>query len=346
MDRDELTARQCYFLLFLFLLGNLVTAAGVKGTQAGWLLFLLLGVVLLPVYALFHKASEGRPAGEIFVNALGNVPGMILTALYCILAVLMAGDAMRLFADFIVINDLNDAGAWGNTALLTLAILLMLLCSLRSLGKAAWAVQPLAVFLLLLSVVVTVKKADFHRLLPLFSESPKLLLRSAVSSFAAMIAASYFPVAALGTGGSKTKRLATYVAGTSACVLLALLSLRDASVLGSPAVELFRFPMFAAAATTRHSQILISSVFVLVQPFRAALCLRYTQACLEYWLPRLKYWYPPVLLSFAVLSGSLSWSSEQVRWRTAGEIAVSVLLLAGPLAVVIVQRIKAKRSQV
>lgn len=346
MGRDELTARQCYFLLFLFLLGNLVTAAGAKGTQAGWLLFLLLGLVLLPVYILFHKAAGERPTGAIFTETLGNFTGRILTALYCILAVLMAGDAMRLFADFIVINDLNDAGAWGNTALLTLSVLLMLLCSLRSLGKAAWAVQPLSVFLLLLSVVVTVKKAEFHRLLPLFSESPQLLARSAVSSFATMIAASFFPIAALGTGDSKAKRRAVYAAGVSACVLLAVLSLRDAAVLGYPAIEMFRFPMFAAAATTRHSQILISSVFVLVQPFRAALCLRYAQACLKYWLPRFGRWYPPILLSLAVLSGSLSWSSEQVRWRTAGEIAVSVLLLAGPLAVVIIQRIKTKRSQV
>lgn len=346
MDRDELTARQCYFLLFLFLLGNLVTAAGVKGTQTGWLLFLLLGLVLLPVYALFHKAVGDRPAGEIFVKNLGKVPGMALTALYCILAVLMAGDAMRLFADFIVINDLNDAGAWGNTALLTLAVLLMLLCSLRSLGKAAWAVQPLSVFLLLLSVAVTVKKAEFHRLLPLFSESPQLLARSTVSSFATMITASYFPIVTLKTSCSKAKQLATYAAGVSACALLALLSLRDAAVLGYPAIEMFRFPMFAAAATTRHSQILISSVFVLVQPFRAALCLRYAQTCLECWLPRFGRWYPPILLSLAVLSGSLSWSSEQVRWRTPGEIGVSLLLLAGPLAVVIVQQIKIKRSQV
>ena len=111
MTRDELTPRQCYFLLFLFLLGNLVTAAGAKGTQSGWLLFLLLGGVSVPVYALFHRSMGDLPAGAVFPETLGRAIGGTVTVLYGVLAVLMAGDAMRLFADFIVINDLNDAGA-------------------------------------------------------------------------------------------------------------------------------------------------------------------------------------------------------------------------------------------
>ena len=345
MTRDELTPRQCYFLLFLFLLGNLVTAAGAKGTQSGWLLFLLLGGVSIPVYALFHRAIGDLPAGAVFPETLGRAVGGTVTALYSVLAVLMAGDAIRLFADFIVINDLNDAGAWGNTAMLTLVVLIMLVCGLRSLGKAAWATMPVALFLLLLSVAVTANKMQFHRLLPLLSESPQLLGRSFVSSFAALTAASLFPIGIFGGGANRKKRFAVYAAGLSACMLMAILALRDAAVLGWPAIGRFRFPMFAAAAVERHSQILISSVFVLVQPFRAALCLRYTQSCLEHWMPRFRRWYPTVLLGAAILSGSLSWSSEQVRWRTAGEIAISILLLAGPAAVVIVRLLRNRQRQ-
>ena len=42
MDHSTITGRQGFFLLFLFFLGNLVTATGAKGMQGGWLLFLLL----------------------------------------------------------------------------------------------------------------------------------------------------------------------------------------------------------------------------------------------------------------------------------------------------------------
>ena len=345
MERDELTSRQCFFLLFLFLLGNLVTAAGAKGTQSGWLMFLVLGFLSIPVYWLFHKAIANLPNGDVFTNALGPLFGGVLTVAYGILAVLMAGDAMRLFADFIVINDLNDAGAWGNTAMLTLVVLMMLRCSLRSLGKAAWAVMTCAVVLSLFSVAVTLGKIDLYRLLPLLDEGKTLISRSFISSFATLLAASFYPIAVFGSGCGHQKSAAVYAAGITACLLMAVLSLRDAAVLGWPAIGRFRFPMFAAAATVRHSQILISSVFVLVQPFRAALCLRYTQACLEYRMPRFRRWYPPMLLGGAVLCGTLSWSSEQVRWRTAGELAVTVLLITGPVAAIFARRFKEKRTK-
>ena len=123
---SKITQRQCFFLLFLFFIGNLVTASGAKRKPTGWLIFLLLALLSLPVLYLFTRAAKNRSAGSIFIDAFGKPVGITITVMDCILAVLLAGDAMRLFADFIVINDLNDAGAWGNTALLTLTVFFFL----------------------------------------------------------------------------------------------------------------------------------------------------------------------------------------------------------------------------
>lgn len=345
MDREQVTGRQSFFLLFLFMLGNLVTATGAKGMQAGWLLFLGLGVLSLPLFWLYVKAARQRPAGQVFVESLGKPVGILLTGIYCVLAVLMAGDAIRLFADFIVINDLNDAGAWGNSALLTLTVLFLLFCSMESLGKAAWVIQPLTVALLVLSLALTAGKIDLQRLLPVFAEEPALLAKGALGSLAAILAPAFFPIFALSGSTPKKWIKSVLVSGGTICLLMAFLTMRDAAVLGFPAVSMFRFPSFAAANTLRHSEILISAVFVLSQPFRTALCLRYAQACLKWWMPRWSRWYPPILLGLSVLSGALSWSSEQVRWRTAGEAVLTVLLVAGPLAVVIADKVKARRSK-
>lgn len=345
MDREQITGRQSFFLLFLFMLGNLVTATGAKGMQAGWLLFLGLGILSVPLFWLYVKASRQRPAGQVFVESLGKPVGILVTGIYCVLSVLMAGDAIRLFADFIVINDLNDAGAWGNSALLTLTVLFLLFCSLESLGKAAWAVQPMTVGLLLLSMVMTVGKMDFQRLLPVFAEDPAVLAKGGLGSLAAILAPTFFPIFALSGSAPQKSTKSVLAAGVTICLLMAVLTMRDAAVLGFPAVSMFRFPSFAAANTLRHSEILISAVFVLSQPFRTALCLRYAQACLKWWLPRWSRWYPPALLGLSVLSGALSWSSEQVRWRTTGEVVLTVLLVAGPLAVVIADKVKARRTK-
>lgn len=344
MERDTITGRQGYFLISLFLLGDLVTASGAKSIHSGWLLFLLLSLVSIPLFWLYLKASGRRQPGVIFTEPLGKKVGGAATVLYCLLAILLAGDAIRLFADFIVINDLNDAGAWGNSALLTITVLLLLYSDLRSQGKAAWVLSPLCILLLLVSLALTVTEMDLHRLLPLLDDDARTLAGGLAGSLGGLLTPAFFPIATLSGSAPVSWRKNVYAAGITICLLLALLALRDNTVLGFPTAGMFRFPYFASASITRHSEILISAVFVLSQPFRTALCLRFVQSCLIWWKPRWKLWYPPILLALAIVSGALSWSSEQVRWRTSGEIAVILLLLAGPLAVVIADRVRKKKT--
>ena len=344
MSPERITGRQCFFLLFLFLLGNLVTGAGAKGAQSGWVLLLMLTGITIPVLLLYIKAAAGRKAGSVFTEAFGQKTGGLLTALYCALAVLMAGDAIRVFADFLVINDLNDAGALGNSALLSVCVFLLLCCNTRSLAKAAWIVFPIVFLFLVGSLATSLKVMDLHRLFPLFPEDPRLLGKRLLSSFAAGAAPAFFPIAALSSDDEHGRKKGYLWASLLSGVLLAALTLRDTAVLGAPAVSRFRFPVYAAAAVRRHSEVLISAAFVLAQPFRAALCLRYVQECLFQWKPKRKKWYPLLLLGLAVLSGALSWSSQQVRWRTTGEWIISVFLIAGPLLAVLTARSRARRT--
>lgn len=344
MERDTVTGRQGFFLLFLFLLGNLVTAAGAKGIQSGWTVLLLSAGLALPVLTLFLRASGGRPAGRVFPETLGPRLGTAVTAVYCGIAVLMAGDSMRLFADFIVINDLNDAGAWGNTALLALVVLLLLFCDLRGLGKAAWAIQPPVTAMLFASLLLTASKMDPAGLLPLFDLDAETYCRGIVGTLGGTLMPTLFPVLLLnGAAPAGWKKQARW-AGAGALLLLALLTLRDGAVLGYPLAGMFRFPGFVAAGRLRHSEILISAAFVLSQPFRTALLLRYVQACLTTWRPAWRRGCPPVLLLLAAVSGALSWSSEQVHWRTGGEAVISLLLLAGPVAAVLAERRRKRRD--
>ena len=344
MGRDVITGRQGYFLLTLFLLGDLVTASGAKSLHSGWLLFLLLAPLSVILFRLYLKTVARRRPEEIFIRPLGKNLGSAVTVLYCALAVLLAGDAIRLFADFIVINDLNDAGAWGNSALLTITVLLLLYSDLSSQGTAAWVLAPVSLAMLSVSLALTMNKTDLYRLLPLLDDSPVNLLAGISGSLGGVLAPAFFPIAALSGSAPVNCRKPVCAAGVTVCFFLVLLSIRDNAVLGYPTAGMFRFPFFASASTARHSEILISAVFVLSQPFRTSLCLRYVQACLIGWNPRWKLLYPPVLLALSIASGALSWSSEQVRWRTGGEIAVILILLSGPLLVFLSDWMRKKKT--
>ncbi len=338
MEENRLSGRQSTFLLCLFMFGNLVTAGGAKGVHSGWLLFLLLLPPTLLILLLFAQTSSYDPEkGNL--NILRKLMGLFFITVYSILAIFYAGDSIRLFADFIVINDLNDAGALGNTGLMTVIVLLLLYSDKRGLGKLGWSLLPLCMLLLFASIFATMGKLELQRLLPLFDTGRDAIARAMIGTVAGVVAPVFFPIMSFRGEIGKRSALA---AGIAVFVTMALLTARDGAVLGYPVAELFRFPSYQAAGVLRHSELLISAVFVLTQPFRTALCLRYVQSWLVCWKPRFQRWYPPMLLGLAVITGVLSWSGEQVRWRTQSELAVTALLLMGPLLVLLLKKVRTK----
>ena len=328
MEHDRITPRQAYFLLALFFLGNFLTATGAKGKPTGWLSFVLLALLAAPMLGMTLSLAGRDPAVEILTQSLGRGPGTAATVLLCLIAVFLAGDALSAVAGFIVANDLNNAGAVGNTLLLSGACLLLVCCGGGTLGRMAWLIQPWTVLLLLGSLALTAPYTKLESLLPLFTEGTAHFARATAVSFLTFFAPAVFLVFFLGgkvagkwTGGAVG-------AGVLACVLLALLTGRNAPVLGERAGPLFRFPSYVAANTSRHGEVLLSVVFVLVQPFRAAIFLRFVRECLVSWRPQGRGWYPFVLTALAATLCLTGWSRLESGWRVPeGSCASFIVLL-------------------
>ena len=327
MEHDRITPRQAYFLLALFLLGNFLTATGAKGKPTGWLSFVLMALLATPMLRMTLSLAGRDPAEEILTQSLGRGPGTAATVLLCLIAVFLAGDALSAFAGFIVANDLNNAGAVGNTLLLAGTCFLLVGCDGGTLGRMAWLIQPWTVLLLLGSLALTAPYTKLESLLPLFTEGTAHFARATAVSFLTFFAPAVFLVFSLGgkvagkwTGGAVG-------AGVLACVLLALLTGRDVAVLGGRAAQLFRFPSYVAANTSRHGEVLLSVAFVLVQPFRAAVFLRYVRECLVSWRPQGRGWYPFVLTAAAAALCLAGWSRLESEWRVLEVSCASFIVL-------------------
>lgn len=338
MESEGLKLRQGYFILALFLTGNLAVNYGAKSLPTGWLVFLLLGALSIPLLLLYTAAAEQHTAWEIFPAALGKGVGSLLTLLYCAFALLVAGDTVRGFSDFIVVNDLNSAGTAGNSALLLTVSVLLLLCSMETVGKAAWLIQPTLALLMAVSLGLTLYGTDLHQVLPLFSEGMEEFWSGAAISLARTLLPAVFPIFTISGAIGRPWRKSACAAGVTICLFLALISLRDTLVLGFPMMSLFRFPDYIAATTHRHSEALVAAAFVLSQPFRVALCLRYVQECLAHWWPDGRHWYPLGLAGIAALTSLLDLEALPHVWRVATNIGAVVLLVLPPLAVLWVRR--------
>lgn len=327
MEHDRITPRQAYFLLALFLLGNFLTATGAKGKPTGWLSFVLMALLATPMLRMTLSLAGRDPAVEILTQSLGRGPGTAATVLLCLIAVFLAGDALSAFAGFIVANDLNNAGAVGNTLLLSGACLLLVCCGGGTLGRMAWLIQPWTVLLLLGSLALTAPYTKLESLLPLFTEGTAHFARATAVSFLTFFAPAVFLVFSLGgkVAGKWTGSAAG--AGVLICILLALLTGRNAAVLGERAVQLFRFPSYVAANTSRHGEVLLSVVFVLVQPFRAAIFLRFVRECLVSWRPQGRGWYPFVLTALAAALCLTGWSRLESEWRVLEVSCASFIVL-------------------
>ena len=327
MEHDRITPRQAYFLLALFLLGNFLTATGAKGKPTGWLSFVLMALLATPMLRMTLSLAGRDPAVEILTQSLGRGPGTAATVLLCLIAVFLAGDALSAFAGFIVANDLNNAGAVGNTLLLSGACLLLVCCGGGTLGRMAWLIQPWTVLLLLGSLALTAPYTKLESLLPLFTEGTAHFARATAVSFLTFFAPAVFLVFSLGgkVAGKWTGSAAG--AGVLICILLALLTGRNAAVLGERAVQLFRFPSYVAANTSRHGEVLLSVVFVLVQPFREAIFLRFVRECLVSWRPQGRGWYPFVLTALAAALCLTGWSRLESEWRVLEVSCASFIVL-------------------
>lgn len=338
MNNESLTLRQTFFLLALFLTGNLVVNYGAKSLPTGWLAFLLLAALSVPLMHLYTAAAENCTPWDIFPSAMGKWVGGVMNLLYCAFALLIAGDAVRGFSDFIVVNDLNSAGSVGNTALLLTITAMLLLCSLETAGKVAWILQPLIAFLMVISLSITLSGTDLKQALPLFSEGQEEFWGGVAISLARTLLPAVFPIFTISGAVHRHWRKSACAAGIVVCLFLAIMSLRDTLVLGFPMMSLFRFPDYVAANTYHHSEVLVSTAFVLSQPFRVALCLRYVQECLVHWRPAFQKWYPLALSLAAGGASLLDLEALPHSWRVGANITSAVLLIFPPAITILIRK--------
>ena len=274
-EKHPVTPLHVFFLAFIFMLQGLAPSDTADRLAEGWLVHLAVGILYVPTAELILHLVQNEESRRAFPCALGRRAGKAASAAAALYGAFLAGWAIRTFADFMTVNELNAAGRFGNTLLVGSAVF-VLLSGREVLFRTAWIFQPLIAGALLLSICVTLPRASLENFPPLRIENGPGLLQSVLKEILLLLPPIMYPLFAVPGRTRPAVRKAVYLAGVSACLLLAVIHIRNIAVLGYPTITIFRYPAYVAAGTGRHTEVLISSAFALCQVFYAAVCLRFT----------------------------------------------------------------------
>ena len=149
---------------------------------------------------------------------------------------------------------------------------------------------------------------DFGAILPIAEDGSKQIAKGVFTSIGFQVAPLVFLIFSTARHSStkKVEKAAAYGL-LCACFLLMLAHLRNILILGYPSVSLFRFPNYVALTQINMGdlfqgmEIVMTQAFLLCQPIKSAMCLRFVQQMLTEFFPKTKPMWPialPLLAGF------------------------------------------------
>lgn len=314
LERGKTSPLRAFFLVALCVSGEMTSDSGAKGQPWGWLIF-AAGAVLsaLFVLAAFQKIQR--------IQAVSGVSAAML----CLSALIFCGRETRIFVRFLMVNELNSAGEWGNSLLMLGVLTVLTVLSGRELETLVWLTAPMVFACYAVSFCLTVPQADWSDLL-LSARTAEVSISPILHTLFAVLLPAVFPIACASSGNSLGK--APFALGASAGMLaLCAMSMRNLLVLGDPALRLFRYPSYSAANAFRHGEVLVLCICVLSQALRTGVFLRFMNTAVQDRFPGSQP-YLPLLLPLAAVGASriLIVSSETASMVGGGLILAALML--------------------
>lgn len=255
LNRDQISARQVYVILFAALLSPAVRAlpawtaetAGVGAWLTGLFAFpvlLLMGWALL---SLLCRTGPEHGLAEVFQDALGTVLGKLLTIIYMIWALFLLCLELRLYGERML------AAGTGNASLPALLVILLAMVLWLCRKKLAAFARAAEIFYLILTValvlVLVFSVADL---------SPENVLPVWTGDIPAVVSATAVPLGVVGTGifaaflggkvavrkGDRRRGLGWLVAG---CLAMSFLQFGVLAQMGPSLAAQMEYPFFEVA---------------------------------------------------------------------------------------------------
>ncbi|MDP4153459.1 MAG: endospore germination permease [Bacillota bacterium] len=284
MQNHKLSVNQMVSTIILFSFGSsIILGVSTKVNQDSWISLIVAAVLTIPIYLVYSRIIKLFPDMDFFSMLemlFGKVIGKTITVILVWYAVHLGSLVLRNFSEFVEISGMPETPQLP-LAILMIAVLIYLVKSgIETIGKWSLCCLPIILFIVVLTVVLSSKNADLGNLMPIMEHTPKEIISESYKVFTFPFAECVMFLFLSSSFRKKDNPVKIYMwALLISSVTLAVIIIRNYSVLGPALVKESYFPSYMAARIINIGDFLsriegtISLNFLLAGITKMAICI-------------------------------------------------------------------------
>lgn len=261
MKNETLLQRQFVCLLFMFYFGSTaIMGMGPNVEQDSWISIALAAVFSLPIILLFGRLRSLHPDRnffEILDLLFGPFLGGLLTLLMTWYCFHLCSLVLRNFSEFIAVSVMPETPQIPLMLLMLSLMVYLIRSGVEAMGKWAMFTMPVIVLVVVLTILLSLNRMDFSRILPVMGHDFGAIVSSALPPLSfPFLEVVVFVCAFQGCckqGGAYRGYL---LALAIAIVCLVFVELRNILLLGTPLLDSARFPSYIAAKVIKFGKLI------------------------------------------------------------------------------------------
>lgn len=252
MTQDRITMGHAICLLVMFLFGSTaIMSLATAMAQDSWIALLVAAIASVPFFLMLGRLRCLYPEKGFFDLAeylLGKVVGKLIIVLMTWYSLHLCSLVLRNFSEFVEVCVMPETPQLPIMLLMILVVVYMVKSGVDTMGKWSVFTMPVLFFVIPMTILLSLNKMDFSRILPIMSHDLRSLAKSAYPfvSFPFMETVVF----ACAVYGSIERRgpYKTYLYGLLiSTTALLLIDLRNILLLGPSILDATFFPSFTAA---------------------------------------------------------------------------------------------------
>ncbi|QNK39575.1 GerAB/ArcD/ProY family transporter [Caproicibacter fermentans] len=187
MNKTDISEKQMQSTIALFLMGSSVISSGyTSAKQDTWIVILIAVALMIPlawVYAGILRLYPGQNFYRNVLRAMGRPVGLTICALYLFYLLLLGGQVLRTFSEFVHLVNMTQTPLVGISTAIVAVTVYTLSNRLYVLTRLGKFVLPFLYFTIILTLLLSFRDMDFSNLRPILQSKPSDFLKGLMSAF-------------------------------------------------------------------------------------------------------------------------------------------------------------------